>query len=248
MADLFTITVDLGPLDELRRGWSAASQKALQRAVKGTAYYLQQVSREALMRGVGPSPAPLTRREQRTQSGAALSTFHRFVAYAVEGKGSDLQAKIGLGRSVARARNPGGRRRQVVALLQGGEHPITREDQARIAAKLRKRLERGLSTQFQGYGLKGRRRHAAGLARRAPLAKVLPKVGSVLSWPARDYVADIVRREGPNARRVVAKLYGMALKGERWAGVFWREAEVSLPSPSHAAMTSWVESLLTGGL
>lgn len=218
------VVIDTSGLDVLRAGWSRDAHRAWISAFKGEAFRLKTVAQRQLSTGVGPYPAPLTERERASGLSGALSPLARFVAYEVSDLGpGDVEARIGFSRSVSRVRRAGARKKQLVALFEGGSHPITREDQARIAYKLRRRLGepvRRPGSRGMGRKLKARR---AGHSW-ADLGAWLPAVGAVLRWPARDWIADVVRSEGPNSRHNIPKLFAVAVAGRRWSrGLTWAD-------------------------
>jgi hypothetical protein len=243
------VEIDTGALDALRRGFEPASQRGLLSAFKAEAYRLKKVVEDRLRSGVGPSPAPLSRAEQKTKSAAALSEFGRFIAYVVEQRSYDIEARIGLSKAITRAKNAEGRRRQIVALLEGGSHPITREDQRRIAAKLRRRLSQGFAPVLRrmGYSAGQARKLSGRGARSGDIGAFLPKVGSTLVWPERNVVAQTVAAECERSVANVARLYAMALRGERWAKDWYKPVPPSTGSGSLSGLNAFVEGLFVKG-
>jgi hypothetical protein len=109
-----------------------------------------------------------------------------------------------------------------VALLGGGNHPISRGDQAAIAYKLRRRLREPVRSPTQAgperrawYVRRGR--YEAGRKKWADLGTMIPRAGSTLVWPERNVIAQTVAAERARSVENVARLYAMALRGERWA-------------------------------
>jgi len=95
-------------------------------------------------------------------------------------------------------------------VVAGSFHrPITRADQAKIAARLRKR----------GHGrlLDDRSR------RRGHRGRIIPQVGTTIAWPKRDYVTPLVRQEARHSAANIALLYGHAQRGEKWARTWWAD-------------------------
>lgn len=225
---MIAITIDTGKLDEFRRAWNAGSQKALLNAFKGEAFRLKTVVQSKFAGGIGPSVSLLTSAQQKRQSSAALASFSRFIAYQVDEDDSrGITARIGLSQAVSKQRNPAGRWRQVVALLEGGGHAIGPGEQASIAYKIRRRLgepvRRPSSSDVMGKAWHGRRRrYELGKRKWADLSGLIPKGGTSLVWPGRDYAAQVVAAEQSKSQANILRLYEMALRGERWAKVWWK--------------------------
>lgn len=222
---MISVTIDVSGLEVLRAGWSRDAQRAWKNAFRGEAFRLKTLAQRQITTGVGPYPAPLTARERASGSSGALSPLARFVAYEVNDRGpGDVEALIGFSRAVSRARRSGARKRQLVALFSGGPHPITRADQERIAYKLRRRLGEPVKRPgARGLGRKLKARRAG--HQWADLGAWLPAVGASLRWPARDWVADVVRLEGPNSRHNIPRLFALAVAGKRWAkGTPWADS------------------------
>lgn len=234
--------VDLGEFAKVR-GLDAKHARALVAAVKGEAFRLKKATEAELLAGVGPATAPLTRGEQKTKTAAALSAFRRFVGYNVETVGGEIRAEIGVAAGVSRARWTGGKRRQLVSLLEGGGHTITRADQAAIARKLRRRLGQGFSKTLRrmGYGP----RYAKRAAGAADLRLLIPRVGTRLVWPERQYAVNVVERERSATLRNVVALYDLAVGGKRWAREWWKTGEATSSSPAGLAS---MEAFFSGTL
>lgn len=190
------------------RELKAGHQRALGAAVKGEAYRLMRATQASLRAGVGPERAGLTRLAGKTKGRPALGMFAAAVAYEVRRGVGQWLAEVGL------ATESGLRKRPLPlpmlrAVVAGAfDRPITREDQRRIAARLRKR----------GYGDRLDRRGRR--VRGAPI----PRVGTVIRWPERDYVTPLVEAEVRHSQANVAMLYARAQRGERWARTWWATA------------------------
>jgi hypothetical protein len=214
-----SIVVDLSGLEAFASGWNANSLRAWKRAFQGEAFRLRGVTKEALSSGVGPPTAGLTRKQQRAVSAAAFSAMARFVAYEVVAESLEsLEARIGWGRN---ARRSSKRLQQLEALVAGGGHFITRADQARIAYKIRRRLREpvqapGAFGPWTKSFARRRSRYAAGKRRWTDISAWLPKSGSSLRWPRRNYVATLVAQEQARSVEHIRANYAKAIKGERF--------------------------------
>lgn len=225
------IDLDISALDALRRGFSPASQRAYVGAVKAESFRLKKVSDTAISSGqLGlPGAAPLTEAERRSPGLPPLAALaggggrRSFIGYQVEEHRGDVTAQIGFGRGVSRARSPGGRKRQLVALFGGSEHPITREDQARIARKQRRRLGEPVS-RSRAKTARGRANRRSRRGDQAWAHLLIPKVGTVVRWPARDWVTVVVAREHRNTVANVAALYRRNLRGDPRLKRWWDES------------------------
>lgn len=236
MPEAAVLTIDvsgLGDVAAIAAQFGAAGRRALRRAFSGEAYRMKRVLEDALRRGVGPSPRSLSVAEEAAPTTRALSAMARFVAYRVDDAGPGIRAEIGFGQGVTRAKSPEGRRVALVSLLSGVGTEITREDQMRIAGKVRKRQARRTVAALTSRGVaapRGSRSPKKVYRGRWPeIGFMLPKVGTSLQWPERDLMGDTLERERGATVANVSRLFFAALRGERWTREWWRAAEIATP-------------------
>lgn len=218
------VAVDTRAWDAVREGWYQGHRKAVRSAFKGEAYRLMRVMQAFLRAGVGEERAELTRAESPSDRPEALASFASRAAYTVRDGPGDLEALVGLSSQA-------GRRKRVVPegwlgkAVAGERVVITRDEQARIAYRLRKkRREPVANVRGQRYSKtwhRKRQRVAAGKREWADLSGEIPPVGEVIHFPQRDYPALIVAREADAIPANVLLLYEKAMAGERWARTWW---------------------------
>ena len=188
---------DLGAIDELRRAVSHEARRGLKRAMRSESYRLLRVMRARLRAGVGPERAPLTRALSRYGGRRALARVAPMTAYDVRPAGFGWEARIGPGAGTTRRKRVPARLLEEV--VRGRRVRVTRERQRAIARSLRRRGKRTKRLR-------------------------LPREGRVLVWPRRDYPTEIARAEARRSAANVARLYGLALRGERWGRDWWKGA------------------------
>lgn len=224
---MLSLEFDTGEAQVFARQWGRAHPKAAEQAFRAEVFRLKTVSSHRLEQGVGPAKAPLTQEEARLDGSAALAAFARFTAYEVEREGGDLTGTVGFSRWISRQRNPAGRKRTLVHALSGGPHDIDREDQARIARKLRKKMGEPVRRLTIGRGANKRFRVGRrGKAARHPWRDIrimIPRTGRLLQWPRRDVMAELLQSERSVTPRNLAKLYEIKLAGQRWARRWWTD-------------------------
>lgn len=223
---MITLRVDSRGVERLAKNWPEAARKAQRDAMRGVLFRLKERLRAEFEAGIGPETRdPLTRMEQArvVRKAQALSTLGRVIAYAVDELGADsFQGRVGLGESVKRRGKGEGEVKRLKALFAGGDHVVTEKRQKEILMRLLVRAVREFRTRSSGGSAK-RGKSARWLKRfRAISASlrfddVLPKVGTVLEWPERDWVRKTVREQGRALRSEYRILYHMALRGMRWS-------------------------------
>lgn len=196
---MIEVTFDDGAIRSFARGWSGGHRKAVVSAFKAEAFRLMRVTQDFLRGGVGPPKAPLTRLEAKRRGPQALAALAPMVAYEVNDTASGPEAVIGFSAQTGRRKRP-----LPLGMLEfvtgGGTVTITREHQARIAQKLRRR----------------------GRSERT-IRRAIPKVGTTVTFPERDWATEVSEAERENSARNLAALYQAKLEGQRWARVWWTD-------------------------
>jgi len=187
-----------------------AHRRSLRKAARSEAFRLLRSLREHLRSGAGVTPrAQLTRRLARNRWRQALRAFANWTAYRVTETSHGVDILVGIavphpdaGKQAERAR------RQWLAemAVKGARWAITREAQAAIAARIRKKGARPTV---------GR-----GRARRS----IIPEVGHIVRLPPRPFTDTWLQKErgGRNTAENIQRLYEMAQRGERWARDWWK--------------------------
>lgn len=203
---MIDLTFEVRGLKALTSEFYPAHQRALRRAVQGEAFRLMHKVTAKLAQGVGPVKAPLTRRAAKSRQRGALSAFARRVAYEVRVTPGapplvpdQIEAAIGLSAQQRRRQAP--MPLELLARVVEGEgFTMSRGAQIRLIEKLRRR---------------GRSE--------AEIRRIVPRVGTVIEFPERDYVSEVIAEEGAQSLRNIEKLYAMGLSGERWARKWWED-------------------------
>lgn len=204
---MIDIDIDVNSFNMLRSTWPKKHRHALKSALKGEAYRLKSVTQQTLRAGIGPPKAPLTVRESYVRGDSALKFLARQVAYEVKDYGFDgLEVVVGPGVWFRGGPKKTGKKRPIPVkmikeVVGGASRSITRADQRKIAAKLRKKYKKIQP----GW---------------------IPKIGHVINFPLRDYVSDIVGREKRHSQYFISKLYALKMKGQRWGrGKWWEKLD-----------------------
>ncbi|HHN75392.1 MAG TPA: hypothetical protein ENK10_09215 [Acidobacteria bacterium] len=239
---MLDIRLDADQLKALSEGWYRGHRRAIRRAFQGEGFRLRTVVQDEFFAGVGPPRAPLTRELARTRraQNKALYAFGKRIAYTVRDHGDDMELWVGPGQWRRVGSVKGQMRTHISAvpikmieeLATGGTHYVTREQQAWIAYKLRRRWGEPVqdprrTTPYSERWQKRRTRYMSGGRRWREIPKGwIPKRGTRIHWPERNWVADIVAAERLRSPRYILRLYQMQMEGRRWSkGRWWEHAD-----------------------
>jgi hypothetical protein len=151
--------------------------------------------KDMLKGGIGPDKARLTKLQARRTGGGALAAYAPMVAYSVQRRFTDgLVGRVGPSNEAGAGRRARKVPDQMIErTVMGGRISITRASQAKMIGKIRKRRR----------------------VRKSQIRRFIPRIGSVMVWPERDYVTEYERREGAAVGRVFAGYYRAKLLGRR---------------------------------